>query len=57
MSRVNIHNKQEIVAENELQSLFLLKKSKIWVDSPISFVPLHIENINSNFKGYEDFAH
>ena len=54
---INIHNNEEIVAENELQSLFLLKKSKIRWDSPISFVPLQFENINSNFKGYEDFAH
>ena len=40
---------QEIVAENGLQSLFFNKKSKIRMDYPISFVPLHFENINSKF--------
>jgi len=40
---------QEIVAKNGLQSLFFNKKSKIWVDYPISFVPLQFENINSKF--------
>ena len=40
---------QEIVVEIRLQSLFFNKKSKIRLDYPISFVPLHFENINSKF--------